>query len=88
MRAFRVTVTTTRILVLVGPGGRPPGPIGAFLRNVGTGPVFLGGQDVTPVTGFELPANTTIGPIRLTDGHALWGVRTSGTSVVHVLTQT
>lgn len=84
VRAFRVAMSTTAKLILAGQGSRPTN---AFLRNDGTGPVYLGDHDVTPTTGFEFPGNTSFGPVRVWREHDLWGVRAVGTSVIHVLIQ-
>lgn len=46
--------------------------------------VFLGGDDVTDTTGYELGAGESLG-VRLDQGDVLYGVTASGTARVDVL---
>lgn len=78
---FRVPVSTTAALVC----SSAKGYSAAWVRNAGSGGVFLGGKDVTADTGYELPANTVIGPLSLRMKSELWAIRQSGTGILHVL---
>lgn len=53
-----------------------------LVRNRGTASVFLGGSDVTTLTGFELLAGESL-PADLNED--LYGICASGTVACHVL---
>lgn len=70
-RSYRVNVTATPTLVLgAGTAGRS-----AFIHNSGKDPMYLGDENVTVASGYELlPGVQLPGPVYVWPGHDLYAI--------------
>lgn len=80
-RAVRVTVGTTPTVIFDGEHVSLSNRTTVRIRNnSATNPIFLGGSNVSALTGFEIPATTTI-TLELSDGDPIYGVAAGATEV-------
>lgn len=86
IRHARVVVGTTPTLVSTMPALNPPGHL--IVQNTGASSVYLGANDVSTTSyGYELKANTELKIDRILLSELLYGVVTTGTVTINVLTQ-
>lgn len=83
IKAHRVTVDTSPTKIntaatdgLSGAGGQA--------RNRGASSIYVGADDVTTATGYEVEAGDVVA-FDLDQGENLYGVTASGTCIMHVL---
>lgn len=78
----QVSVTTTRVIIV--PETRFDQT--AIIHNLGAGPIYLGGPDVTVENGYKLD-NGAVLTVPVGDYEALYAVAAAGTHTVGVLKQ-
>lgn len=59
--------------------------LNVVFRNRGAGPIFVGGPDVTATWGYQVDPGEGMSLDMLASDAGIWGVTSSGTSVVHRL---
>jgi len=78
----QVTVTDTRSIIAAAANSYQ----NIYLHNLGAGPIYIGGSDVTVNNGFKLDNGDKLSII-IGDREALYGIAGSGTHTLGVLAQ-
>lgn len=80
----RVTVGTTATLIVNPERGGVPDPIAATIRNAGAVSVFLGGEGVTALAGYDLAPGASFSA-DLIAGDVLYGITATDMTELHVM---